>query len=889
MLTSKEIREEFLKFFKEKKHKIVPSDSLIPSADPTILFTTAGMVQFKNFFLGKAKLKYTRAASCQKCFRTTDIDKVGHTVRHLTFFEMLGNFSFGDYFKKEAIPWSWELLTNDFALPEDKLYVSVYKDDDEAYQIWKKILPENKIYRLGEESNFWSVGPTGPCGPCSEIIYDLGENKGCGKPDCNPACDCDRWIEVWNLVFTQFDRDENGKLNPLPQKNIDTGMGLERLVMVCQGVNSCFETDLFRPIIDFTAQLFSIQLSNYLTIQQNSALRIIADHCRAISFLLADGVSPSNEGRGYVLRRIIRRALRQGKNLTQGTLRPFLYQLNGKVIELMSDTYPELKQKKEYIITVTKLEEEKFLETLDLGTKILEELTTNLLRQGRKIIPGKEVFRLYDTYGFPLELTREIAEERKLNIDFEGFNKASEESRLLARQSWQSGEINTETYLPLHKKFGDTSFRGYEFDEVTTKVVGIIKNGQSILETKEGEQIELILSETPFYAEAGGQIGDRGELRGARDEFQVEITNTQRPVEGLIVHKGKVIKGILKVGETVLAKVDKERRQATKRNHTATHLLHRALRQVLGEQVVQSGSLVAPERLRFDFTYPKGLTENELIKIEGIVNDAIPENYSILTSEITLTQAKEIGAMMLFGEKYGEKVRCVMITNAGWNTPKDAFSIELCGGTHCRATGEIGLFKILSETSIAAGVRRIEAITGRYANEYVRNLKKKLEQIAEKLSSSEEDIVNRLEKILQTLETREKQILSLKTRFLNTQIEEIISQAKNVKKVKVVSQYLEELDTKSLADFADKLKEKIKSGLVVLGSTRENKPLFVVSLTSDWVEKGLNAGLIAKEIGSLISGTGGGRKDFAQGGGKDSSKLKSALEKVPEIVSKLIT
>ncbi len=899
MLTSKEIREKFLNFFAEQKHQIVPSDSLIPSADPTILFTTAGMVQFKNFFLGKTKLKFTRAASCQKCFRTTDIDKVGHTTRHLTFFEMLGNFSFGDYFKKEAIPWAWELLTNNLGLPKDKLYISVYKEDDEAYELWKKIIPERgnhpKIIRLGEESNFWKMGDTGPCGPCSEIIYDLGEDKGCDKPDCGPGCDCDRWLEVWNLVFTQFDRDTKGELHSLPQKNIDTGMGLERLVMVCQNVSSCFETDLFRPIIDYTTKLFNKEhgkRNNVITQKHNNALRIIADNCRGISFLLAEGVNPSNEGRGYVLRRILRRALRQAGNLTEKELHPFLYQVNSKIIELMAETYPELKPKKEHILTVTKMEEEKFLETLDTGTKILEESIIRLLQKGEKIIPGTEVFRLYDTYGFPLELTQEIAQEKGLEIDYAGFNKTTEENRLIARQSWQGGDTaQQDIYLLLHKRLGNTIFRGYEFDEMTAKVIAILKDGQNVEEVKEGEEVEVILSETPFYAESGGQVGDTGEIQavGDRQETRVRVTDTQRPVEELIVHQGKIIKGSLKVAETVLAKVDKERRKAIKRNHTATHLLHRALRQVLGEQAVQSGSLVAPDRFRFDFTYSKALTEDEFVRIEDIVNTAILENYPVLTSEITLTQAKEMGAMMLFGEKYGGKVRAVLVTNAGWNTPKNAFSIELCGGTHCNATGELGLFKILSETSIAAGVRRIEAITGKNTYFYTQNIKKLLEQIAERLSTSEEDILTRIEKNMQIQEDLGKQVLSLKTRLLNTQIEEIICQAQPVTgELKVISQYLEDLDIKSLADFADRLKEKLKSGIVVLASVREDKPSFVVSLSREAVEKGLNAGTIAKEIGSLLGGTGGGRKDFAQGGGKDPTTLRETLRKVSKIIETLI-
>jgi len=905
MFTSKEIREEFLNFFAKKKHKVVSSDSLITSADPTILFTTAGMVQFKDFFLAKKKLKYTRAASCQKCFRTTDIDKVGHTVRHLTFFEMLGNFSFGDYFKKEAIPWAWEFLTKNLGLPEDKLYVSVYEDDDEANQVWKKTIAENRIYRLGEESNFWKMAETGPCGPCSEIIYDLGEDKGCGKPDCNPGCDCDRWIEVWNLVFTQFDRDEKGKLNPLPQKNIDTGMGLERLTMVSQGVNSCFDTDLFRPIIDFTAQLFNYTLSHQLPITnyqlpKEIALRIIADHCRAISFLLADGVNPSNEGRGYVLRRIIRRALRRGKILspTVGAT-PFLNQINKKVIESMKEVYPELATKKEHIVTATKFEEEKFLETLDTGTKLLEELILRLQSKNMKIIPGEDVFKLYDTYGFPLELTEEIAQEKGLGIDFEGFNKASEESRLLAKQTWVGEGLGNLTkkdlYLSLHKQFEDTIFRGYEFEEISTKILAIIKDTQTESEAKVDDEVEIILSETPFYAEAGGQVGDQGKLQVTGDRLQVEtiakITDTQKPVEGLIVHQGKVVKGILKSGQVVLAKVDKQSRQAIRRNHTGTHLLHRALRQVLGTTVVQSGSLVAPERLRFDFTYPKNIEKEKLDQIEEIVNDAILQNFNVLTAEIDIEQAKQIGAMMLFGEKYGEKVRCVMVTpsDRGWNVPKDAFSIELCGGTHCHSTGEIGLFKILSETSIAAGVRRIEAITGKSAYEYTRNLKEKLEILADKLHTSEDELIMRIDRILVTQENLEKQLRRLQDKILVTQIDEIVTKAKQVKKVKVISQFLDNLDQKTLSDFSDRLKEKLKSGIVVLGSVQENKPLFVVSITADCLDKGLDAGKIAQRIGSLINGTGGGRKDFAQGGGKEPLKLKPTLEKVSEIISELIT
>ncbi|MBA7510956.1 Alanine--tRNA ligase [subsurface metagenome] len=906
MLTTNEIRKRFLDYFEKRTHKVVSSMSLIPQ-DPTLLFTSAGMVQFKNMFLGKGKLAFRRAASSQICFRTTDIEEVGNTARHLTFFEMLGNFSFGDYFKKEAIEWAWDFLIKEMGLPQEKLYASVYTEDEEAYELWKRYLPEERVVKLGKEDNFWEMGPTGPCGPCSEVLMDMGEDMGCGKPDCAPGCDCDRWLEVWNLVFTQFDKDEQGNLNPLPQKNIDTGMGLERLAEVVNGKNNCFDIDLLRPIIDHTCELTGLEYGKDEKV--DVSLRIIADHVRAITFLISEGVLPSNEGRGYVLRRILRRMVRQERLL--GVKQSLLYKLTGKVVEIMGDTYSNLRSRREHIATVTKMEEEKFQETLDAGMRILDGLIKDLTSRGKKrVIPGEEVFRLYDTYGFPLDLTKEIAQERDFSLDFPGFEREMEAQKKRAREAWKgSGEVDMGFYEELKKELGETLFRGYDFSELTSQIRAILKRDKSTNkvtkteEAKEGEEVEIILTETPFYGEAGGQVGDAGkilkpsgklkdikitEIREEDMEAKVEVFDAKRPVEGLVIHNCKVVTDNLKTGDVVVAYVDVSRRQDIARHHTATHLLQSALRQVLGKHVGQSGSLVAPDRLRFDYTHSKPLTKREIDRIEEIVNSAILKNFPVLTSETTLSQAKDMGALAFFGEKYGEKVRTVMVTSESLSAPQYAYSFELCGGIHCRSTGEIGLFKIISETGIAAGVRRIEARAGKRAYQYMKEvLERKIEEITEVLKVPVNEIVSRLEKMVKENRALAKEIESLRGQTVSSSVEKLVKKAKTVGKIKLVSAKVEATNRTILRSFGDQLRDKLKSGIIILGAVIEGKVALLSVVTQDLVKKGYHAGKIIGEVAKLVNGSGGGRPDMAQAGGKSVNKLDSALAKAEKLIPKI--
>jgi len=902
MVTSNEIRKRFLDYFEKRGHKVVPSMSLVPQ-DPTLLFTSAGMVQFKNMFLSKGKLPYRRAASSQICFRTTDIEKVGNTARHLTFFEMLGNFSFGDYFKKEAIDWAWDFLTKEMGLPQEKLYASVYEEDEEAYGLWRKCLPEERVVKLGKKDNFWEMGPTGPCGPCSEVLMDMGEDMGCRRPECAPGCDCDRWLEVWNLVFTQFDKDEKGNLNPLPQKNIDTGMGLERLAEVANGKKTCFDIDLLRPIIDYACELTGLQYGKDENV--DVSLRIIADHVRAITFLISEGVLPSNEGRGYVLRRILRRMVRQERLLD--IKKTLLYKLTGKVVEIMAESYPSIRPRREHIASVTKMEEEKFQETLDSGMKILDGLIKDLVSRGKeRIVPGEEVFRLYDTYGFPLDLTKEIAQERDFSLDFVGFEREMEAQKRRAREAWKgSGEVDMGFYEELRKDLGDTIFRGYDFAELTSHIRAILQldKGTNKLirreEAKEGEEVELVLAETPFYGEAGGQVGDTGrilkpsvklkeiklgELKEEEIEAKIEVLDTKRPIEGLIVHQCKVEKGSVKVSDVVIASVDISRREEIARHHTATHLLQTALRQVLGKHVEQSGSLVVPDRLRFDYTHSKPLTKREIDRVEEIVNEAILKNLSVETSETTLTQAKEMGALAFFGEKYGEKVRTVMVTPGGLSAPGEAFSFELCGGIHCHSTGEIGIFKIVSETGIAAGVRRIEALAGRRAYQYTKEVLEKLEEISEFLKVPQEEIVGRIEKMVNEIKEKTKEIEYLIRKKIASDIEELAEKVKRVSGIKLISAKVEAKDASVLRSFGDRLRDKLKSGIVVLGAIIEDKVALLSVVTEDLVKKGYHAGKIIEEVAKLVDGSGGGRPDMAQAGGKSVNKLDSALATVEKII-----
>ncbi len=872
--SSVQIRARFLKFFEERGHKVVASDSLIPSGDPTLLFTSAGMVQFKKNFLGLSKDTFSRATTAQKCLRTSDIDNVGQTNRHLTFFEMLGNFSFGDYFKKESIHWGWEFLTKEMGLPVDKLYLTVYKDDREAAEIWGKIVKGDRIIPMGDDTNFWNMGPTGPCGPCSEILLDLGPEMSCGKPDCGPQCSCNRYLEIWNHVFTQFDRQADGSLKDLPKKNIDTGMGIERLVAAANGKKNVFETDLFIPLINTASDMLSVNEDR----TNIAGLRLIADHSRAITFMIADGILPSNEGRGYVLRRLLRRALRKGKLF--GATKPMLYKMTSHVIDIMKDGYPDLVSRRENIAAVAKMEEEKFLETLEAGSHLLESVISKCAPG--HVIPGSEVFKLYDTFGFPVDLTREIAAEHHLSIDEAGFAAAQKDAQEKSRAAWTgSGEKDQTFYSTLNKELGDTTFRGYEYVDLTAKVSALLQNGKRVYELGAGEEGEVVLTETPFYAESGGQTGDHGTITTA--DISAKVLDTSKPSGGLITHKVKVIRGTLKDGLIVEASVDLERRKSIMRHHTSTHLLHKALRQILGPHVGQAGSLVGPDSFRFDFTHFSALKPQEIEAVEDIVNRAIRENMPVRIKEMKLQEAREAGAMALFGEKYGEIVRSVTVKS---DTSEETFSMELCGGTHVTRTGDIGFFKITGEYSVSSGTRRIEAVAGAAATQTVRSAENLLKEASSYLKVPLNEVPARLEKLISLQKDNEKEIMKLKGQVAmggsgtGSFNDEIIT----VKGMKVLSKVVTGLDASALRNFADTLKGKIGSGIVVAFNTAEDKVSFIVALTDDALKAGFNAGVIAKKLSAILEGSGGGKPDFAQGGGKDPSKVKSAIEQLSSLL-----
>lgn len=846
----------------------MPSASLIP-ADPTLLLTGAGMVPFKPIFLGKAKVDYTRAASVQKCVRTTDIDIIGRTGRHLTFFEMLGNFSFGDYYKKEAITWAWEFLTEKLKLDSDKLWVSVFQDDDEAAAIWENEvgLAAERIVRLGEKDNFWSAGPTGPCGPSSEILYDQGEEKGCGRPTCGVGCDCDRFLEVWNLVFMQFNRDEKGQLTPLPKKNIDTGMGLERIASLLQGVASNFEIDLIKPLLD---QLASISGVNYgAKPDTDVSLKIIADHVRAVTFLIADGVMPGNEGRGYILRRLIRRAVRHGRLL--GIEKPFLKQLINTVVKLMAHPYTELATNEKFIYTIAEKEEAKFNQTLKQGLAILESELKELRQKGRPVLPGTVAFKLYDTYGFPLELTQEIAAESGLAVDLNEFNSLMAQQRERARQKLPG--VHAELYVSnvyhqIKEQFGATAFVGYEKDEVETEIIALSSQDHWQNEASEGQEVEIYLKETPFYAEKGGQTGDTGVL--ITPEGEALIKDTKQPLADLIVHHGVVKRGKLKIGAQVRAKVDLRRRQAVARNHTATHLLHWALRLVLGKHVKQAGSLVEAQRLRFDFTHHQPLTEEEIKKVEQLVNEKILQNYPVRAYETTFDYAQEVGALAFFGEKYGKFVRLVEVGD---------FSKELCGGIHVHHSSDINLFKIVSETGIGANTRRIEAVTGEYYRRYLDEQENKLKALASSLQVEPAKLTEAVNSLLKQLEAAKEEVERLKKEKLNQLFEKVKEQAKEVNGAKVYISALEQLEMEDLMHLADQLRTLSKKTVVVLASQKDGRALLLVAATKPVVEAGFNAGSLIKQLAPIIGGGGGGRPDLAQAGGKKPEAIPEMLEK----------
>ena len=873
----REIRTKFLDFFRKNGHEIVPSSPLIPVGDPTLLFTNAGMVQFKKVFLGEETKPYKRAASVQKCMRAggkhNDLENVGYTARHHTFFEMLGNFSFGDYFKREAIIWAWELLITEYKLPQDRLYASVYLEDDEAYEIWEKEvgLPAERIVRLGEKDNFWTMGDTGPCGPCSEIIIDQGPELGCGRPDCGPGCDCDRYLEIWNLVFTQYNRDASGRLTPLPKPNIDTGMGLERLTAVVQGVKSNYEIDLFKDIIsrieDIAGQSYGIDK------KKDVAFRVIADHARAISFLIADGVIPSNEGRGYVLRRIIRRAARFGSVLGIKKI-GFLSDICMKVIEVMGEDYRELIQAKNSIIQITENEEKRFAQTLSYSMRILEEEIEKIKSKKQDTIPGELIFKLYDTYGLPVDILEDIARYEGLKLDIEGYKKAMQRQRELSQKSWKSDkELTSEGIKQLMEKGQKTEFLGYELLKCKAKIVGIIKDGRLCERIAQSDRAEIVLDKTPFYGESGGQVGDTGYIRGKNFLFKVE--DTKKPSQDLILHIGILESGYLCVGDEVEAEVDKERREDIARNHTSTHLLHATLRELLGVHVKQAGSLVAPDRLRFDFSHFSQIPWDKIEEIEAHVNRLIRENHPVNIKEMHRDEAIKSGAVAIFEEKYGEIVRVVEIG--------DGVSKELCGGTHVKRTGDIGFFKIIGESSVASNVRRIEAITGNSAVRYVQEKIRQIRDASFILKVSAEELIPRIERLLEEIKEKDKQIESLKQRLLTGKAEDITAGIKEINGIKVVAKVLEADSQKELRDAADKIRDKIRSGVVMVGAEKDGKVMLICMITKDLTSK-FNAGEIIKEVASFVGGKGGGRPDMAQGGGNKPEHLKRALEHVYEII-----
>ncbi|MCX5827208.1 MAG: alanine--tRNA ligase [Deltaproteobacteria bacterium] len=876
-MTASEIRDKFLKFFEAHGHTIVPSSSLIPKDDPTLLFTNSGMVQFKDCFLGLEDRGYTRATSSQKSVRAggkhNDLENVGYTARHHTFFEMLGNFSFGDYFKKESIAWGWEFLTETMALPKEKLWITIYQDDDEAFEIWNKQMgvPAERIVRMGMESNFWMMGETGPCGPCSEILYDQGSSVGCGRPECSVECDCDRHLEIWNHVFTQFDRDKDGNLHPLPKPNIDTGMGLERLAAIVQGVQSNYDTDLFTPIIQGIARISGrVHGTNA---DADASMRVIADHSRAVTFLIGDGVLPSNEGRGYVLRRILRRAARHGKLL--GLDRPFLHDVVSIVVDTMKDAYPDLIEKESFIRKVMINEEQRFIETLDTGLRILSEEVAILMSKGEKIIPGEVVFKLYDTYGFPVDLTADIVRKDGLSLDMEGFEKAMEAQREKARESWKgSGEqAFADSYKRLSVRGIATTFIGYHgITEAAARVTAILKKDAEVDEVSAGDNAEIFLEETPFYGEKGGQVGDTGVIAG--DGYLFEVWDTQCPTDNLITHIGKVKQGTIKVGDVVNLKVDEATRRATEAHHSGTHILNAALKQTLGDHIKQAGSSVSPERLRFDFTHFSRIEPEELDAIETIANDYIRRNADVNTRILPKEEAMKTGAAAVFDEKYSDNVRVVKMGD---------FSMELCGGTHVSRTGDIGALKVIGESAVAAGVRRIEAVTGAEAIKYFKAVESELKKAAGLLKTNPLELAERIEKIQKHQKELEREIDALKGKLAAKDSADLIGKAKEIKGVNVLTAVVEAPDVKTLRDFGDKLRDKMHSGVILLGSEVEGKAMLLCMVTKDLASR-YHAGNIIKAVAPVVGGSGGGRPDMAQAGGPNPENLEKALAKLEELI-----
>ncbi len=871
-----ELRRMFLAFFESKEHLKMKSFSLVPHNDNSLLLINSGMAPLKPYFTGQEIPPRKRVTTCQKCIRTGDLENVGKTARHGTFFEMLGNFSFGDYFKKEAIAWSWEFLTEVVGLDADRLYPSIYENDEEAFQIWNQdigIAPE-RIFRFGKEDNFWEHG-SGPCGPCSEIYYDRGEKYGCGKPDCTVGCDCDRYMEIWNNVFTQFDNDGKGNYTELQQKNIDTGMGLERLASAVQDVDSIFDVDTVLALRTKVCEIAGVEYKkDYDT---DVAIRIITDHIRSATFMISDGIMPSNEGRGYVLRRIIRRAARQGRKL--GVQRMFLAELSGTVIEGSKDGYPELDEKKEFIVNTLNQEEEKFNKTIDQGLTILSEMEEQITKAGKKELAGADAFKLYDTYGFPLDLTREILEEKGLTVDEEGFKACMQEQKDKARKArkvtnYMGADVTV--YESIDPAI-TTEFVGYDKLTCESQVTVLTTETEIVDALTDGQVGTVIAQQTTFYATMGGQEGDIGVITTADGEFKVE--NTIKLLGGKVGHIGKVTKGMIKKGDKITLSVDTARRTNTCKNHSATHLLQKALREVLGGHVEQAGSYQDGERTRFDFSHPAAMTADEIRQVEQIVNEKIAENLAVETNIMSIEEAKKTGAMALFGEKYGDTVRVVQM---------GAFSSELCGGTHVKNTGSIGSFKILSESGVAAGVRRIEAVTGNNVTAYYQKLEEQLHEAARTLKTNPANLVERCEHLMAEMKALQSENEALKSKAAKDALGDVMDQVQEVKGVKLLASKVAGVDMNGLRELGDQLKEKLGDGVVVLVSEKEGKVNLIAMVTEGAMAKGAHAGNLIKGIAALVGGGGGGRPNMAQAGGKNPAGIDDAIAESAKVLAEQI-
>jgi len=866
VMTSAKLRNLFLKFFEQRGHQIVPSSGLIPGNDPTLLFTNAGMVQFKDVFLGREERPYVRATSSQRCVRAggkhNDLENVGYTARHHTFFEMLGNFSFGDYFKREAIQFAWEFLTQEVGLAPERLWVTIYDQDREAEAIWLNEIgiDPNRFSRIGTKDNFWSMGDTGPCGPCTELFYDHGDHIAGGPPG-SPDEDGDRYIEIWNLVFMQYDRSADGTLTPLPKPSVDTGMGLERIAAILQGVHSNYDTDLFKPLVQAAADMAGLESTDH------SSLRVLADHIRSCSFLITDGVLPSNEGRGYVLRRIIRRAIRHGYKL--GIRDIFFYRLVATLCEVMGEPYPELLAARANVERVLKKEEERFAETLEQGMKILESQLKSV--QGGTI-PGEIVFQLYDTFGFPVDLTADIAREHGLVPDLEGFEKAMSQQRERARAaSHFAVDYSHDVQVDARSEF-----TGYERAHETTQILSLFHEGQAIDGLSEGDQAVVILEKTPFYGESGGQVGDRGFIEAAGGRF--EVLDTQKQGQEVFLHIGKMVSGHLTVGQAVTAEVNRDARTATALNHSATHLLHAALRHILGDHVVQKGSLVNPQRLRFDFAHFEPIKPEQIEAIERLVNQEIRANHPVTADVMAKEEAVKAGAMALFGEKYGDVVRVLRIGD---------FSTELCGGIHASRAGDIGFFKIISEAGVASGVRRIEAVTGGNAFEWLKANEKLLHAVADRVKAGRDSLEEKVQQILDKSRALEKELERLKGKLASASGDDLLSKAIDISGIKVLAAKVDDTDAKGLRDLVDQLRNKLGSSAIVLGSVTEGRVNLIAAVSKDQVGR-VKAGDLVNSVALRVGGKGGGRPDLAQAGGTDPSQLDSALEGVSAWVTETL-